>query len=132
MGGPTENCNSSAKDMRDLLEEILQKNKVDLILAGHVHAYERLFPIYNDMVDNESLRNNKNTYVNPKYPAHIVCGCGGNKEKFEKYPINEKISKNMFNKAGICVINFEGGKMTHSWVSSDTKEVMDSFEIIKN
>lgn len=140
-----DNCDNSAKNMRKLIEEILQKNKVDLVLTGHVHAYERMFPIYNEIVDNESLKNNKNTYFNPKYPAHIICGAGGNKEGFEdcKYfyfflffifidPVSDNISKIMIGKPGICLIDFEDDKMTHSFINSETKEIMDSFEIIKN
>lgn len=76
-------CISSAKYMRDLLEEILQRNKVDLVLAGHVHAYERLFPIYDNKIDRESINDGESTYLNPKYPTHVVCGAGGNKEGYE-------------------------------------------------
>jgi hypothetical protein len=78
-----DNCNGSAKNMRDLIEEIINKNKVDLVLSGHVHSYERLYPIYNKQIDKESIKNNNNTYDNPKYPAYVVCGVGGNKEVFE-------------------------------------------------
>jgi len=73
--------------MRDILEEILMQNKVDLVLAGHVHAYERLFPIYAGKVDLDSISQDKNTYANPKFPVHVVCGAGGNKEGF--YNCNE-------------------------------------------
>lgn len=77
-------CNNGAEKLRNLIEEILQKNKVDIVLTGHVHTYERLFPIYNKKVDNESLGNNKNTYYNPKYPVHIICGAAGSKEGIDK------------------------------------------------
>jgi acid phosphatase len=73
--------------MRDILEDIINKNKVDLVLAGHVHAYERLFPIFKNKIDYESLRNNDNTYFNPKYAVHLVCGAGGNKEGYENCKI---------------------------------------------
>lgn len=75
-------CITSAKYMRDILEQILMENKVDLVLAGHVHAYERLFPIYAGKVDKDSVSEDNNTYVNPKYPVHVVCGAGGNREGF--------------------------------------------------
>jgi len=76
-------CISSSKFMRDILEEILMDNKVDLVLAGHVHAYERLYPIYKGQVDLESISKDKSVYANPKFPVHIVCGAGGNREGFE-------------------------------------------------
>ncbi len=77
-------CVSSSKYMRDILEEIIMENKVDIVLAGHVHAYERLYPIYDGKVDTESINNDKSIYNNPKYPVHLVCGSGGNREGFPK------------------------------------------------
>ena len=78
------NSGSSSKYMRDMLENILMENKVDLILTGHVHAYERLYPIFDDKIDYDSFKINKDVYINPKYPVHVVCGTGGNREGFEK------------------------------------------------
>jgi len=80
-------CISSSNYMREILEEILMKNKVDLVLAGHVHAYERLFPIYDGIVDKLSVNYDKSIYTNPKYPVHLVCGAGGNREGFENCKI---------------------------------------------
>jgi len=77
-------CISSSQDMRDILEVILMENKVDLVLAGHVHAYERLFPIYKEKIDSTSISQDKSIYNNPKYPVHIVCGAGGNREAYAK------------------------------------------------
>jgi hypothetical protein len=77
-------CISSSKYMRDILEDILIDQKVDMVLAGHVHAYERLYPIYQGKVDFESISKDKSVYTNPKFPVHIVCGAGGNREGFEK------------------------------------------------
>jgi len=70
-------CGSSAQKMRELFEEIFMENKVDLILAGHVHAYERLYPIYNGDIDKNSISKDKSLYKSPKYPVYLVCGTGG-------------------------------------------------------
>ena len=32
------------------LEQLLYNNAVDLVITGHVHAYERTFPVYNGTV----------------------------------------------------------------------------------
>ncbi len=32
------------------LEEVLYDNAVDLVVTGHVHAYERSFPVYKGQV----------------------------------------------------------------------------------
>lgn len=75
-------CGSSSEKVKTLYEKIIQKYNVDLVLAGHTHAYERLYPIFENQVDTASLKDNNNTYDNPKYPAHIVCGSAGNREDF--------------------------------------------------
>ena len=76
-------CGSSSEKMIKLLENILMENKVDLILAGHVHSYERMYAIFDDKVDTECLRENNTLYYKPKYPVHLICGTGGNREGFE-------------------------------------------------
>jgi len=68
--------------MRNLYEEIIYKAKVDFVLAGHVHAYERLYPIYNGTADMDSVNTNGTIYINPKYPTYVVCGTGGNVEGY--------------------------------------------------
>ena len=77
-------CISSSQLKRNLLEELILMYKVDLVIAGHVHAYERLYPIYHSKADMDSVKNDGSLYDNPKYPTHVVCGTGGNVEGFFK------------------------------------------------
>ena len=35
------------------IESILMKNKVDLVLAGHTHSYERSYPVYDFDIDRD-------------------------------------------------------------------------------
>jgi predicted phosphodiesterase len=53
--------------MKESMESLFYKYKVNLIISGHVHAYERTFPVY---------MNNVNKYA----PTYIVIGDGGNIE----------------------------------------------------
>jgi predicted MPP superfamily phosphohydrolase len=39
------------KHWRDAIEDLLYENNVDMYLSGHVHAYERLYPIYDGVVE---------------------------------------------------------------------------------
>eukprot|EP01121_Diplochlamys_sp_Union-15-3_P009999 TRINITY_DN275_c0_g1_i2.p1 TRINITY_DN275_c0_g1~~TRINITY_DN275_c0_g1_i2.p1 ORF type:complete len:239 (+),score=40.29 TRINITY_DN275_c0_g1_i2:681-1397(+) len=55
------------EDMRASFEDLLYQYKVDLILEGHVHAYERTYPVYNGT-------------VTPDGPVHLINGNGGNGE----------------------------------------------------
>jgi Icc-related predicted phosphoesterase len=72
-----ETCNRESEQMRKLFEDIFYEFKIDLVLAGHVHNYERLLPIYKGKADNESS-SSPNTYINPKYPVYMICGAVGN------------------------------------------------------
>jgi len=71
MHTPWYNSNSGhwkeATLMQSTVEPLLYKYGVDIILVGHVHAYERTQPVYNNTVD-------------PCGPIHITIGDGGNYE----------------------------------------------------
>ncbi|KAL9999419.1 putative Acid phosphatase [Helianthus debilis subsp. tardiflorus] len=55
------------ESMRVAMEEMLYNSRVDIVFAGHVHAYERFTRIYNNNAD-------------PCGPIHITIGDGGNRE----------------------------------------------------
>lgn len=64
---------SQTVSMRDAhgFEDLFFENQVSIVLTGHVHAYERTFPVYRKA-------------VNPKGPSYIVIGDGGNREGHAK------------------------------------------------
>jgi len=124
-------CISSSQKMRDLYEEILHKTNVDLVIAGHVHAYERLFPIYNNIVDIASIQADENVYKNPKYPTHLVCGTGGNREDYAKYKPG-KNSKIVISVNGICQLDITDNKIDFKFIGGTTGETLDQFQIIKD
>ncbi|OEL30539.1 Purple acid phosphatase 22 [Dichanthelium oligosanthes] len=53
--------------MRRAMERMLYEARVDVVFAGHVHAYERFTRIYDNEADSRS-------------PMHITIGDGGNRE----------------------------------------------------
>eukprot|EP00055_Hartaetosiga_balthica_P000109 m.135683 g.135683 ORF g.135683 m.135683 type:complete len:293 (+) comp10138_c0_seq1:561-1439(+) len=53
--------------MRQFMEPLMHSNHVDIIFSGHVHAYERMYPVYNNKTMAEAT-----TYIN--------IGDGGNRE----------------------------------------------------
>ncbi|KAM2893152.1 hypothetical protein FF1_008540 [Malus domestica] len=75
---PWYNTNSAHKgegeSMRKAMEELLYNARVDVVFAGHVHAYERFTRVYNNEAD-------------PCGPVYMTIGDGGNREglalKFE-------------------------------------------------
>lgn len=76
---PWYNSNEAHKgegeSMRKAMEELLYLARVDVVYAGHVHAYERFTRVYNNKED-------------PCGPVYITIGDGGNREglamSFEK------------------------------------------------
>ncbi|KAK9156713.1 hypothetical protein Scep_003287 [Stephania cephalantha] len=53
--------------MKEAMEELLYGARVDIVFAGHVHAYERFTQVYKDQ-------------ANPCGPVYINIGDGGNRE----------------------------------------------------
>ncbi|PWA36614.1 purple acid phosphatases superfamily protein [Artemisia annua] len=53
--------------MMESMEGLLFEAHVDVVFAGHVHAYERFNRVYNEKADNCG-------------PVHITIGDGGNRE----------------------------------------------------
>ncbi|GAB4856439.1 Purple acid phosphatase 22 [Ancistrocladus abbreviatus] len=68
---PWYNSNTAHKGegegMRKAMEELLYNARVDVVFAGHVHAYERFTKVYDNKAD-------------PCGPVYITIGDGGNRE----------------------------------------------------
>ena len=58
------------------LEDLFQRHKVDVVITGHVHTYERFWPTYNW----ESGNGTVSPYTNPTAPVHIISGASGTAE----------------------------------------------------
>lgn len=55
------------ESMRVAMEELLYSSSIDMVFAGHVHAYERFTRVYDNNID-------------PCGPVYITIGDGGNRE----------------------------------------------------
>jgi len=62
--------------MGDAIEQLLYDYKVDLMLTGHVHDYERMWPTFGGVMENPDSPN----YNNPRATTHILIGGAGNDE----------------------------------------------------
>ncbi|KAL4087282.1 hypothetical protein PRIC1_013179 [Phytophthora ramorum] len=73
MHGPWYNSNTAHQGMephmimKKNMEDILYRNKVDVVVSGHVHAYERSHPVYKQKVVEDA-------------PVYVVLGDAGNRE----------------------------------------------------
>lgn len=126
-------CNNDAKKLRGLFEEIFSLYKVDLVVTGHRHQYERMYPVFKEDVDSSSLFNSNNTYSNPRYPAYVICGSTGNSEEMETEVYASKYySKVVANTFGICHVEINSNELLFRHILTKTEEVFDQFSIIKS
>ena len=112
-------------DLRKAMETMLYKAKMDVMFAGHVHAYERSFPVYKQKKDRCGV-----TYIN--------IGDGGNREglasKYLKRPSWSAYREASFGHGILKVVNSthlkwewhrdQDGERTVSdetWISACTK-----------
>lgn len=75
-------CTTEDVKLRNYFEDLFYLYQVDLVVAGHLHNYERSYPIYKGEIDREAIVD-KNNYKNPKYPVYLICGSTGNREGHE-------------------------------------------------
>ncbi|KXL43092.1 hypothetical protein M433DRAFT_329780 [Acidomyces richmondensis BFW] len=73
---------SYQKNIRDAFEKMMIDNKVDVYLAGHIHWYERMYPLTVDGEIDTSAVINNNTYLvaEGKSMTHLTNGMAGNIE----------------------------------------------------
>lgn len=75
--------------MRDGFANLLVKHSVDVVLNGHVHSYERSWPVmgdYNTSV-NATVQHGDgislSRYIDPIFPVHVIAGTAGNSESVD-------------------------------------------------
>ncbi|MFB5601004.1 MAG: metallophosphoesterase [Nitrososphaeraceae archaeon] len=147
-GGPDDE-----DDFREVYHPLFDKFNVDLALQGHVHAYERLYPItFNEDDDDEPIiqDNNTNTYINSKGTIFVTVGTGGASE-------HELSKKKYFSAAGVDgtfgILNIEvhNNNNNNNYTANDSNnitktltgrfienedddefKILDEFTIIKN
>ncbi|KAK7378784.1 hypothetical protein VNO80_04231 [Phaseolus coccineus] len=106
-------------EMKASMEDLLYQARVDVVFAGHVHAYERFTRVYKDK-------------ANSCGPVHITIGDGGNREGLATKYIDPKPEISMFREAsfghGILeVVNASHAQWT--WHQNDKDEAVVSDSI---
>jgi len=141
--GPYQGCTVSTSLVRDGitigkkqkygLESLLKKYNVDVFICGHEHIYERMFPVYQNMVEKQDPR----IYINPQYPTHIISGSPGCDEKLDVFNTTAG-PWTAFRSAtyGIGILDIYNSSYLH-WQQIDTTEsetnttLIDEFVITK-
>ena len=69
--------------LKEGLQPILDAYDVDMIISGHVHLYERSFPLkFNNVLTSYE----KTTYINPEGAIHVIVGTAGADKHHNQYP----------------------------------------------
>jgi hypothetical protein len=71
---PMYNGGSVNTEMQAALEQLLYDYEVDAMFTGHVHSYERDYPVYQGQLESTS-------YVDPRATVHLLVGGAGNDEQ---------------------------------------------------
>jgi Calcineurin-like phosphoesterase len=123
-------------DFREIYHPLFDKYKVDLALQGHLHVYERTYPItFNEDDDDEPLVQdyNPNTYKNPKGPIFVTVGTGGAHDMILS-SLDDFAAEGIDGTFGILDIALQADQKTLTGTfieNGKKKEVMDEFKIIK-
>jgi hypothetical protein len=132
-GTPKESNN--CLQLQRAFEEIFIKYKVDVVIAGHCHDYERHLPIARSKPVLDGVSTDYKVYKNPKAPVYIVTGAAGNSEGHNALKNTTAISWSAVeNHAtfGINTLNVSCNKLEWKFISSTHRQILDEFVIIKN
>ncbi|KAF1315174.1 Calcineurin-like phosphoesterase, partial [Globisporangium splendens] len=122
-----------ALPVQKAFEELFIKYKVDLVVCGHVHAYERHYPIARSKPVLDGVSTDKKTYKNPKAPVYIISGATGSSEAHASYkdtvsPWNVKWDNTNY---GIGQLKVTPSTLSWKFIASESSKVLDDFVISK-
>ncbi|KAL5827264.1 hypothetical protein ACOSQ3_019099 [Xanthoceras sorbifolium] len=115
------------------VEPLLLKNKVDLVLVGHVHNYERTCSVYKSKCLAMPTKDQKgiDTYDHSNYSAPVQAVIGMAGFTLDKFMRNEDWSLSRISKFGYLRGHATKIELKLELVDADTGKVEDSFRIIK-
>ncbi|XP_010931589.1 probable inactive purple acid phosphatase 27 [Elaeis guineensis] len=116
------------------VEPLLMDNKVDLVLFGHVHNYERTCAVYDNECSGMPTKDKDgvDTYDNNNYtaPVHAIIGMAG--FTLDNFPSEvENWSLTRISEFGYARVHATKNDLQVEFVNASTKEIRDSFHIIK-
>ncbi|GMF56117.1 unnamed protein product [Phytophthora fragariaefolia] len=129
------NNDYEARNVQEAFEELFIKYKVDLVLQGHVHTYERLYPTANSSAIMDGVSLDNRTYKNPHAPVYVITGTAGGPEGLFQYtdPPSPEWLVLMDNKHfGITRLSVTPTNLTLTMIESATGTIRDEFSIIKS
>ena len=129
------NTGSENSNLRNGFHAMFEQYGVDLVLQGHVHNYERTFPLIYDPGSPSSptiTSNNANDYANPEGQVFAIVGTGG----VNFHALSGKASfvssqqDDFFGQLDIKITN-NGDKLEGKFYRNGDGQILDSFSITK-
>ncbi|ETI33391.1 hypothetical protein F443_19936 [Phytophthora nicotianae P1569] len=115
-------------------EELLLKYKVDVVLAGHKHYYERNLPVAKNKADLDGVSDDHKVYDNPQAPVHILTGGAGQVEGMSKPPTHTASWNTVSDYEHFGYSMLEANRTTLVWkyILSSDQSVQDEFVMYKS
>ncbi|TKA49820.1 hypothetical protein B0A55_13405, partial [Friedmanniomyces simplex] len=111
----------------DVFEPLFLNYSVDLVLSGHVHAYERNAPMFNNQPDPKELDN-------PAFPWYITNGAAGHYDGLDTLdrPLQNYSRYAQDTAYGWSRLSFHNSThLTQDFVASGNGSVLDSATLYK-
>jgi hypothetical protein len=128
------NNDYEALNVQEAFEELFIKYKVDLVLQGHVHAYERHFPTANSSAIMDGVSSDNKTYEDPQAPVYVIAGAAGGPEGLYQYKSPQSpdwlvlMDNTHYSTTRLSV---SPANLTLTMIESATGKVHDEFSIVK-
>jgi len=110
--------------LKKWLEPLLHEYKVDIYIGGHIHFYERSYPVKNGKICDEKQ----------KCVVFITNGAGGSNEGPNDHGANTNlVAAGVYNKDGYAVVTADQDTLNWQFIvtSQGTPYVGDLFELRK-
>jgi predicted phosphodiesterase len=124
-------CSGEAAQLRSGFEALFVKYGVDLVLSGHEHNYQAMYPT----LDGEATCSGSDScFNNPAAPVYVLNGAAGNKEHLRgSFPANPPdFSRKNLKDYGYGLIDAKGSSsLTYSFFASEDGSLLDTFTITK-
>ena len=114
-------------ECKDVFEPLLYDYSVDLVLSGHVHAYQRMAPVYKNHSDPAELDN-------PRFPWYITNGAAGHYDGLDNLtrPLHHYSRSAIDTAYGWSRLTFHNAThLTQDFVGSANGSVLDSATLYK-
>jgi Calcineurin-like phosphoesterase len=131
----SSSSNPNNDDLGEVYHPVFDQYDLDLVLSGHIHSYQRTFPLrYN--ADNPAsptiTSTNANDYTDPEGAIYATVGTGGHslRDISGKAPFVSSQQDDFFGQLDIKITD-NGNRMEGKFYRNSNNAILDSFSITK-